>query len=318
MKLCRVCKKISSKKIGEYKPYLEYKFDIFECENCGSRFVNRDKAIFEKLHRNKKSPYRFQDDLLEKIKKYYDKNDIKNIEKTLCNVTKYKFIVNNVNNNYSINNKILEIGCSKGYLTSYFLLKGYNIIGTDISDTAIKKSISNFGNHFKLIKNNNFSEFGKFDMIYHAGTIGCVDDPINFTKKLLDILNPNGILLFNVPDIQAVKEMNAIWTKTPPPDLITIFSEKIWKKYFSKKYNLRISYRPYDYYLNFKKNLMIFLNKPYLNPNIKSIFNTNDRKNKLLFNKMKNLLLKILTPFTYKFLKKYRNEYGMFVCITKK
>ena len=42
-----------------------------------------------------------------------------------------------------------------------------------------------------------------YDVIYHVGLIGCVADPIAFTRRLLAMLKPGGTLLFNAPNRDA-------------------------------------------------------------------------------------------------------------------
>ncbi len=40
------------------------------------------------------------------------------------------------------NDKILELGCGEGHLSEYLLKNGYNILSTDISETALKNYLS--------------------------------------------------------------------------------------------------------------------------------------------------------------------------------
>lgn len=127
----------------------------------------------------------------------------------------------------------------------------------DISNVAIEKAKSYFGeDKFHYLDILNFDDLDKYDIIYHTGTIGCVDDPTLFTNQLISHLNKNGLLLFNSPDVSSLYHTNKLWVSTPPPDLITLFEEKYWLDYYSDTVELSISYRPYDYLSALKYNYM--------------------------------------------------------------
>ena len=58
------------------------------------------------------------------------------LRKELSKIAKYKFVIESVES-YPRSSRLLEIGCARGFLTSYFILAGYDIVGTDISPEAI-------------------------------------------------------------------------------------------------------------------------------------------------------------------------------------
>ncbi|OGZ17780.1 MAG: hypothetical protein A2V72_01930 [Candidatus Nealsonbacteria bacterium RBG_13_37_56] len=245
MKICRICKKEKAQKVGEYDSY-----EVFDCFNCGCRFVFREKQIFDLYHKDPNSSYSFQRSLADKAYDCYKNKNLKELKKILFKSPKFKYIIKNIKDKDK-NNKILEVGCSYGYLTAYFLLSGFNIIGVDISQEAVRNSINNFGNHFQT----ELSGLGKFDIIYHTGTIGCVDDPITFTNKLLAMLNPGGELLFNAPDKKAL--IKNIWINTFPPDLITWFDNNFWFKFFPGNLKIKINQnffrRPFGSFVKISK-----------------------------------------------------------------
>lgn len=319
MNLCRICKNESVKKLGEYKPYSEYKYDVYDCPNCGCRFVWRGKDIHESLHSTPQSPYSFQAVLASEVQNYWQRKETYKLRKFLSKTPKFKFVIDKILEISPNDKSILEVGCSKGYLTAYFLLSGYNIVGVDISPTAIETAIVNFGNHFQVVKDEDFSHFGKFDVIYHVGTIGCVNNPIKFTHNLLDILKPNGKLLFNAPNILAVIEMNAIWTTTPPPDLITIFPESFWYKFFLDTPDVEITYEPYDHKSNLTKHLRKLLGMPYIDPKVVSIYDVNHMpaSSRPFVKKVGSIAFRVAPYITRYLIPRYASDFGMFVCMTK-
>ena len=321
MNLCRICKNESVKKVGEYQPYLEHKYDVYDCPNCGCRFVWREKDIHESLHSTPQSPYSSQVVLASEIQNYWRHKETYKMCKFLSKTPQFKFVIDNISEIGPNNKSFLEVGCSRGYLSAYFLLSGYNIIGVDISPTAIKSAISNFGNHFKIISDEDFSHFRKFDVIFHIGTIGCVNDPIKFTRNLLDILKPTGKLLFNAPNIQAVIEMNAIWNNgTPPPDLITTFPESFWYKFFLDTADVEITYEPYDHKSNLTKHLRKLLGMPYIDPKVVSIYDVNPMpaSSRPYMKKVGSVAFRVAPYVTRYLLPRYASEFGMFICMTKR
>lgn len=336
MKICRICKSNLVKEIAEYKPYLDHHFRIYDCYSCGCRFANREYEIsdgrtlfvdpYEFLYNQGTSTFSGYSIIAQKAKEYFDSGDTHQLYRLLSRTAKFKFIIDRMSKISSDNNSILEVGCSTGFLTSYFILLGYDIIGVDISPTAIGHATRYFGNHFETINGDYFSPLGKFDAIFHAGTIGCVNDPIKTTNSLLDILKLNGRLLFNAPNLQAIVEMNLLWVETPPPDVITIFPESFWYKYFmNDKTNVEITYEPYDHTMNLYK----YIYKKFAPPNPELIhprFSTTLAESGLSRSSNK---AKIVEYFTINLLRcisyfskfilppRYASEYGMFIEIEK-
>ena len=113
-------------------------------------------------------------------------------------VAKYRFVIEHVETQPT-EARLLEFGCSRGYLTSYLILSGRDILAADSSTEAIETAKAYFGPHFVLADSPRIVASGPYDLIYHVGTIGCVADPIAFTRCLLRLLKPRGRLVFNAP-----------------------------------------------------------------------------------------------------------------------
>jgi len=253
---CRICGCKNASFIGTINSLPGYGvFDIFNCSDCGCRFTWRQqKYIFEEIHAGPDNFYSNHVKWASAVKKYFDMRNLVGLRKYLSKMTKFKFIINNIPVRENV--KIAELGCSLGYLSAFFILSGCDIQGLDISETAVKKASSYFGDSFSVLNDEFFAKFsGYFDFVFHLGTIGCVDDPIEFTNKSLRLLKPKGKLLFNSPDTKALKSESSAWGEfSLPPDLITIFSETFWSR-FSNSAEVNISYEPYEHRLNCSKHL---------------------------------------------------------------
>lgn len=323
MNLCRICRYKRAKSVGYFRPYSDLDgFEVFDCLDCGCRFVWRKEEVHEGMHASKYSPYSFHEKIANEVSEYFHNNQLHSLKQYLSKTPKFRFVIDRISQ-VNKNAKIFELGCSLGYLTSYFILARYDVIGADISSTAIQKARSYFGKHFIGIDKQFYDQANCFDFVYHLGTIGCVNNPIAFTKVSLNLLRPGGKLLFNAPDVKAAREMGAIWNNsTPPPDLITLFDESFWENQFKDLADVDITYEPYCHYSNAAKHIDKLLNRPYLDPKPKLF-------HKMVFPKasdklrVKRILRRIMIQLFYYLSKlniihQYKPEFGMFVSLTKK
>lgn len=243
---CRVCKSENLTQVKSIEPYIDYKTTIYDCTNCGCRIVDSYSGVHELLHANPSS-YSGHKKYASRVSKYFDTKNVSGLKKFLSKQNKNKFVIDAVEKNLK-NTKIADIGCSLGYLSSYFILTGKQVYGYDISNVAIKQAKANFGEeHFYCFSSDVFKDNGPYDVIYHVGTVGCVEDPVTFTKELLASLNPGGVLLFNSPNKKYIESTEELWVPTLPPDLITIFPKEFWANLlmedfdvsFTESYNTR-------------------------------------------------------------------------------
>ena len=230
---CRICRSTHAEQIGEVEYYSGFAWPIYDCAICGCRFTRHDNSIYEWLHRQPGSSYALYRELLEKCKRFFDAGDIDGLRTELCASSKYKWIIEAIKQRGKPD-PILEVGCSRGYLTSYFILAGYNILGADLSAEAVNDARSAFGNFFETSNSTLIQQRAPYDAIYHVGTIGCVADPVAMTDRLFDLLKPGGQLLFNAPNVEACSLKAQLWIDaSPPPDVVTLFRPGFWSKQFS-------------------------------------------------------------------------------------
>jgi SAM-dependent methyltransferase len=228
---CQVCGSSKIKFIDNYCPYLDYCVDVFDCETCLSRFTPHEADVHEKLH-SQSSKYFFHEDIEKRTGDLLRQGDVATARSFLAERAANSFIMETVESLPSANN-LLEMGCSRGYLAAYFLANNRNVLGVDISPTAVAAATNSFGDHFCVAGDPKIKAGAPYDAIYHVGTIGCVASPIEFTRELLKLLKPGGLLIFNTPNRMSCDLSGRLWLSTPPPDLVNLFHPDLWRNDFS-------------------------------------------------------------------------------------
>ena len=232
---CRICGHEGIANLGTYKPYEDYETQRFRCSDCKSIFVAHDEAIYEKLHASVSS-YSDHENMARQINELDEFTVRKKLEKSQINISLLNAI-----KPYGKTIKIAEIGCSTGIITNYLRTLGYDVIGFDISESAIKKAKKLFGEGFYVYSNKEMIKHAPFDVIFHLGTIGCVSDPNIFNENLLGYLNNNGTLFFNAPNVTHLDYSKKEWLSTTPPDLVTLFHPDFFKKTLGNKGELKVT-----------------------------------------------------------------------------
>ena len=229
---CRVCGSPEITFLGNLEYYSGFVWPVFDCIACRCRFSQHRESIYNWLHSSPTSIYALYRDLAEKSKRLFDRNDLGGLRRELCATSKYKFIMEAVEE-HGKRSKLLEVGCSRGYFTSYFILAGYDITGVDASPGAVQAAHAAFGDHFVEAGSAAVQERAPYDVIYHAGTIGCVGDPLGLTSELVRMLAPGGKLVFNAPNASGCWRKGQLWLdEAPPPDVVTLFRPGFWQKRF--------------------------------------------------------------------------------------
>jgi len=235
---CRVCGSPKITKVGTVEYYSGFAWPVFDCADCHSRFTKHDETIYDAMYEDSGSVYHVYGSLLEQTTRAFEDGDVESLRKFLSQGSKYRFVIDQVEQNTHAR-RLLEIGCSRGHLTSYFILAGYAVTGVDVSPAAIQSARQAFGNHFVLEGDPAIEAGAPYDVIYHVGTIGCVADPLGLTRRLLSLLKPGGALLFNSPNRESCWLSDQLWVDgAPPPDLVSIFPPGFWARQFSAEANV--------------------------------------------------------------------------------
>ena len=151
--------------------------------------------------------------------------------------------------------------------------------------------------------------------------MGCVINPFEFLEFYLSLLSKNGIIIFNAPDVDSIKETNELWVDSPPPDVITLFHKDVFVSLLSDKYEVSM-YKTYIPVNILKKYVNIILNRKnniYPRRFIQLSLSGEDHSAYIF----KTLIKRIAVYFVeflvnVKLFKRYSNEYGLILSIKNK
>ncbi len=126
----------------------------------------------------------------------------------------FKKIANHIINQFGIDKKsfIVEAGSNDGtFLNEIQKISKAKVLGVDpsknISLLAKKKNINILVNYFNKRSSQKIKKLhGKADIIYGANVFNHVDDNLNFLDAANYLLNDNGILILEVPDLKSLVE----------------------------------------------------------------------------------------------------------------
>src|SRR5262249_13624060 len=162
---CRICYGLKAARVGEVEYYRGKAFDVFDCAECRCRFTSHDDSVYEALHSNESSCYGLQAELALRAKHFFDQDDLVGLKQELCSSSKNAFIIESLQH-IPKSARLLEMGCSRGYLTSYFILAGFDVLGADISASALSAAQVNFGPFFEEHNFHRIRDDAPYDAIY--------------------------------------------------------------------------------------------------------------------------------------------------------
>jgi SAM-dependent methyltransferase len=230
---CRICSSERITKRADVEFYTGYAWPIYDCDDCGCAFTRHDDSTYDFLYSERSSCYSRYTEQAATCKALFDRGDRAGLRIALLEQgSKYRFIIDEIESEPG-DARLLEIGSSRGHLTSYFILTGRDIIGADVAPNAVAAATAAFGDHFVQTGSPLVEAGAPYDVIFHVGTIGCVADPIGMTERLLGLLKPGGRLLFNAPNRDARVLRDQLWFESaPPPDVVTLFPPGFWSRHF--------------------------------------------------------------------------------------
>jgi SAM-dependent methyltransferase len=230
MTACRICASPRVTMAGVVEYLQGFPHTIYDCAGCGCRFTTHHPDAHDGLHsRPAISYYEHYRQMAERSRDWFRTGNVDQLRAELVHTTKYRFIIDRVSRQPQ-SARLLEVGCARGFLASYFVLMGRPILGIDVSADAIASAREAFGDHFAVGLD---AARPPYDVVYHVGLIGCVADPIALTRRLLEMLKPGGTLLFNAPNRGALALDGQLWfDSAPPPDLVTLFPRGFWQSRF--------------------------------------------------------------------------------------
>jgi SAM-dependent methyltransferase len=101
---------------------------------------------------------------------------------------------------------LLDIGCGSGLFLKSCTDAGFNVSGIDVSKNALKFAKESFGLNVDSKTVSDLSAEGKkYDIITMWHVLEHVLNPVEELKKIMEILNGNGVLLIEVPNFNSIK-----------------------------------------------------------------------------------------------------------------
>ncbi len=253
---CPICKSKNAKKRYEKFPgYIEgTAYDIFECKECDTQFISPekiDKKVYDLIYSQKNTPgyeryFRYARD----VKK--QRSPLKFLsQKESTYFPVYSFLKNK-----KPGLKILEVGCSYGYLTYSLNRMGHRAKGIDISKEAIGFARSQFGEYFEVSDLKDYKDEKKFDLIIATELIEHLPDPVGFVQKCKGLLEKEGRIIITTPN----KDYNgdAVWKTDLPPVHTVWLSRKSFEK-MAKMHGLRYDFTDMSGYVSNSENQLVNL-----------------------------------------------------------
>lgn len=167
-------------------------FTVSVCEKCGFEhfFVKKDRTTISGKMYESDSDY--QDDLIlasdhQEMLQWQHRYALHFFSKS----------------NLSTTNRMLDVGCHNGFFVKELVNLGFDAYGIDFNRDAVDfgRSIYNLGERINLqkledlkIKKDCFNVISLFEVIEH------VENPKELLKNVVDILNPDGILILSIPN----------------------------------------------------------------------------------------------------------------------
>ena len=237
--ICRACGSSKTRRLGRLEPYLDYSADVYACHGCGCRFCEHDADVHERLHATGTGGYAGHVLHAQRAAEYFNRGDVSGLRRYVCSMRTLRHVVKAVEAVGGAR-RVVEFGCSRGTLSSYFILAGYQTLGVDVSATTVEAATRLFGPHFVTMGSARIEAERPFDAVVHTGTIGCVASPLDFTRMLLDLLRPGGVLAFNSPNVAACRPGRLWIDGATPPDLVTLFDARYWQERFGDEADVSV------------------------------------------------------------------------------
>jgi SAM-dependent methyltransferase len=247
-------------------------FKIYHCSECNTSFslpTVHTSLIYENIYKNgnKVPGYNRYWRYARFVKKF------KNPFKYLADTSETYWGVREFLSNYEVNKeslKILEIGSGFGYLTYALNKENYNVIGLDISQTAVAHAKETFGDHYICADLFEYAQLnsGLFDLVILTEVIEHISKPLDFIKSILKLLKSQGKAIITSPN-KSLYPSDIIWATDLPPVHCWWFSEESMK-YIARSLDITVSFVNYNNY--YKKNYKVIALKSWRDSHLPNPF----------------------------------------------
>ena len=214
------------KKYNKSQLFGELKYNV--CDDCGHVSIKKipRQNIIDDLYSNY---YSYPSPLKGEFEPIRDNYFVETFNKKINSICKKNKL-----------NSVLEVGCYDGYILYKLKQDGYKVRGCDPSIGA------EIGNSFGIEIDNHFFEPEKyldiqktFDIIISRHFIEHTADPFSFVKNLKSVLNSDGLLIIETPNIEHFIEKGLL--EVFSLQHITLFTSESLK-YLLKKLEMKVIY----------------------------------------------------------------------------
>lgn len=230
---CPVCEGDNIKfDFSKYGEYANHEFNIFRCLCCGLYFVNPriDRKYLPKLYDSSYFHGESWDDKTDYYSNYSNESKLKYLEKLYCSHfdKMQKFVGRG-------DLSILDAGCGLGFF-SYFVQKKFpmaKITSIDISPEAISHLKERGANAIcgDILAIDFKNE--KFDVVYMREVLEHLYEPINYIKKIKELLKKGGLFFYTTGNTDEIHDIKN-WDYIRPAGHINYFNPCSIKKLFRK------------------------------------------------------------------------------------
>ena len=202
-------------------------FKLFECRSCRTVFINPrpTKNFLENIY--SKSGHSLLEPIsLEKVNQMEEEYPNGSVDGKRMVAVAYELLQGQIENNER-KLKALDIGSGYGFFSVAAINSGFDVtaINPSVWENDIYEQINGFRPIQKFFEDVTFSD--RFDLVILSQVLEHIDNPLALLKRIRNIMNPKGILIVAVPNldsylVKAGKDGGVFWI----PEHLTCFSKK--------------------------------------------------------------------------------------------
>jgi SAM-dependent methyltransferase len=96
--------------------------------------------------------------------------------------------------------RLLDVGCGHGLLLDEARVRGFDVVGLELSRTAARHARETLGLDVREMPLEEFDTWDGFDIVVLADVLEHLDDPVNAVERCARLLKPGGALCVVTPD----------------------------------------------------------------------------------------------------------------------